>query len=218
MSGGEETQAPRRQWKASAEVSSGRECEGQAIDLGLEELGRALVPQDDIGILDLLRQWQLLGNSLPGERPRNPALLQSDKLLGWRTGHAHGEIKPILQALFEEQRHLYDPAGVGGLGKSGTPQRKYRRVSKFLQPAQLGLTLEDAPRERETVDLSTRRKYLISKARAQRGNHSRIAQHVVANQLVRIEPSKPALLEQPSYSGFTTSHSAGDTRDHRAIG
>jgi len=36
--------------------------------LFLKELGGAVVPQNEIGPFNFLRQWQLLGNSLLGER------------------------------------------------------------------------------------------------------------------------------------------------------
>ena len=37
-------------------------------NLFLKELGGAVVPQNEISPFNFLRQWQLLGNSLPGER------------------------------------------------------------------------------------------------------------------------------------------------------
>ena len=41
---------------------------GQVIDLGPEEVGGTVVPEDKIGPFDFSRQRQLLGNTLPGER------------------------------------------------------------------------------------------------------------------------------------------------------
>lgn len=116
------------------EDSGGRENFGQVIDFGLEERGRAFVPQDNIGQLDFFRQRQLLGNSLPSEQSRNSALLQSGKLLSWRTRDTNREIKPILQPLLEEERHLHNPALVWFRRKGGSPQRKHPRMSKFLKP------------------------------------------------------------------------------------
>ncbi len=116
------------------EVSTSGEEVSQTVYLGLEECGGALIPQDKVGQLDFSRQRQLLGDSLPGEPARKSALLQSGELLFGSTRDAYGEIKPILQRLFEEQRHLDGPLRVGRRRKGLPPRRIDYRVGEFLQP------------------------------------------------------------------------------------
>ena len=79
----------------------------QSIDLRFEKGGGAVVPENKVGKVDFSRQRQLLGDSLPSEHARKAALLQSGELQGRSTGDAHGEIKPIFQGLFEEERNLH---------------------------------------------------------------------------------------------------------------
>ena len=60
-----------------SEVSGRLEGAGQTVDLRLQEFGRSLIPQDEVGQLDFSRQRQLLGDSQLGEHTRETALLQS---------------------------------------------------------------------------------------------------------------------------------------------
>src|SRR5207248_7353496 len=106
----------------------------QTVNLSLEKLGSTLVPQDKVGSLDFSRQRQLLGDSLPGERARKAALLQSGELFGRSTGDAYREIKPIFQGLFEQQRNLHRPTRAGFRVDRLFPNGKYPRVRGFLQP------------------------------------------------------------------------------------
>ena len=55
----------------SAKLSANRQKRDvEPANLFLQELGRAVVPENKIGPFYFLRQWQLLGNSLLGERAR----------------------------------------------------------------------------------------------------------------------------------------------------
>jgi hypothetical protein len=67
-SGKDEGQEPRGR---SPSASTDRiKRDDEPADLFLKELDRAVVPKNEVGPYYFLRQWQLLGNSLLGERAR----------------------------------------------------------------------------------------------------------------------------------------------------
>jgi hypothetical protein len=159
----------------------------------------------------------LLGDSLPGERAREAALLQSGELQVRSTRDAYREIKPIFQSLFEEQNHLNRPARVGGCGKRRSPGRKHARMREFLEPEPLAIVLENPFRQPRPIDRSVRIGNLLAVAFEQRRNYRRIGQHLIAHYLIRVEPTKTTRFEHARSSRFTTTQSARDSRDHNPV-
>ncbi len=138
--------------EAGREISGRHKGVGQTVYLSLEKRGGALVPQDKVGQLDFSRQRQLLGDSLPGERTRQTALLQSGELLGRSTGDAYREIKPILQTLFEEQGHLDCPIRIRFRRKRRPPRRKHPGMRELLEPQPVCIVGKDPAAERRPID------------------------------------------------------------------
>ncbi len=168
----------------------------QAVDFGPEKCGGAVIPEDKISELNLLRQRQLFGHSLPGEHPRQSALLQSGELTPGSTRDAHGEIKPILQRLFKQQGRFHDPTRVGRAGERLSPERKHPRVNKLFQPAALDIIRKNPGPQRGPVDCPILGQHPLAVPRTQGSLYVGGREHLFPNQNVRIEAKKPALFEQ----------------------
>jgi hypothetical protein len=180
----------------------GREFPDQVRDLLLEELGGSVVQQDIMGQLNFSPKGQLLGNSPLGERSCHTALLQPGQLLVGRTGDADGEIKPILQVLFEEQGHLDHPADAGVGGQALTPDLKQRRMGQLLEPEALRVVGKHDRAEVHAVDCAVGQEGLGAKVLLQGGADFRARIDVLSHQGVRIEATEAMALKQAGGSGF----------------
>ena len=156
----------------------------QSINLRSEEVGGAFVPEYEIRQLDFSRKRQLLDNPLTGERTRQAALLQSSELLAFRTGYAHGEIKPILEGLLEEQGDLDHPRRPGFLSEGRPSKRIDQRMCKFLQKNTFRIVRKDTLRQIRPVDLARTVNDRGPKTLFQRPQHLGQEQNRVPNESV----------------------------------
>jgi hypothetical protein len=85
-----------------------QEAVSQGINLFSKKFGGTVIQENVVCQLAFAGQWQLLDQTLAGVFRGNAALLQPPQLRRRACGHTHGEIKPILQAFFEEQGYLHN--------------------------------------------------------------------------------------------------------------
>lgn len=173
-----------------------QEAVGQGAHLFSEKFGGTVVQENMVCQLALSGQWQLLDQALAGEFRGNAALLQPPQLRRRACGHAHGEIKPILQAFFEEQRHLDDESFALGRREHLPPARQQPRMQQVFQPLELDRIGKNhfshpaAPYPPFAID------DFRPKAIADRPDYGGISEDFVPNHLIGIQTAESTLGKQ----------------------
>ena len=101
-----------------------QEAVSQHSDLFTEKVGGAVIQENKVCQLALSGQWHLLDQALAGKFRGDAALLQPPQLRRGVCRNADCEIKPILEALFEQQRDLHDE----GLAPGGEVRSSSRTI------------------------------------------------------------------------------------------
>jgi len=168
-----------------------QEAVSQRAYLLSQKLRGAVVQENVVCQLAFSGQWQLLDQALAGEFRGNATLLQPPQLRGGVCGHADREIKPILQALFEEQRHLHDHRPAGFPGEKLTPTFQQPGMQQVLQPSQRVGVGKDLHRYEIAAHRAIRPYGFPAELRADCGDDIRSGQKLAADDVVRIDAFEP---------------------------